>query len=133
MSIPEAAYLVLQSGAVAQSGQTCVLEMGKAVRIMELACSLIERAGLRPEVDIQIQITGLKPGEKLAEELVASRKAVQPTSWEKILLDRPDEINAEQLGRGLKALEECLKKFDRVRLIEVLQQLVPTYRPQGKC
>jgi len=130
MSIPEAAYLVLQSGAVAQTGQVCVLDMGEPVKIVDLARNLIERAGLRPEVDIEIEVTGFRPGEKLIEEIAASREGMQPTQWEKILLDRPDEIDSEKLYRVLERLKEGVREFGRFRIVSLLQQLVPAYTPQ---
>ena len=70
MSIPEAAYLVLQSGAVAESGQVCVLDMGEPVKIVDLAHNFIEMAGLRPNIDIKLQFVGVRLGEKLVEEVV---------------------------------------------------------------
>ena len=130
MSIPDAAYLVLQSGAVAQTGQICVLDMGGPVKIMDLARNLIEMAGLQPDVDIEIEVTGFRPGEKLAEEIVASREGMPLTQWEKILLDRPDEIDSAKLYQDLEALEEGIRGFDWTRIVSLLQRLVPTYTPQ---
>jgi len=81
-------------------------------------------------VDIEIEVTGFRPGEKLIEEIAASREGMQPTQWEKILLDRPDEIETEKLYRDLEKLEESVREFDRSRIIALLQRLVPAYTPQ---
>ncbi len=130
MSIPEAAHLVLQSGAVADSGSICVLDMGEPVRILDLARNLIRMAGLRPDEDIPIEFTGLRPGDKLYEELLTSGKNMKATRFEKIFMDEPDHVNSERLYEGLKRLEVCVKKFDRPGMISLLQELVPTYRVQ---
>ena len=130
MSIPEAAHLVLQSGAVAITGDICVLDMGEPVKIADLARNLIRMAGLRQDEDIQIEFTGLRPGDKLCEELLANGDNMKATKFEKIFLDEPDEVDSERLTEDLKKLEECAEKFDYPGIISLLQELVPTYRVQ---
>jgi FlaA1/EpsC-like NDP-sugar epimerase len=130
MSISEAAHLVLQSGAVADRGSICVLDMGEPVRILDLARNLIRMAGLRPDEDVRIEFTGLRPGDKLVEELLTSRKNMKATRFEKIFLDEPDQVGGKKLHDGLKKLEACVKRFDRSGTISLLQEIVPTYRVQ---
>src|SRR6185295_16717770 len=84
MTIPEASQLVMQAGAIGRGGEIFVLDMGQPVKILDLAIQMIERNGLRPDEDIQIKFTGVRPGEKLYEELSAHNEQTLPTSHEKI-------------------------------------------------
>jgi FlaA1/EpsC-like NDP-sugar epimerase len=127
MSIPEAAYLVLQSGAVAESGQVCVLDMGESVKIMDLANNLIEMAGLRPGIDIEIVFIGPRPGEKLVEEVAYSAGRLRSTQWNKILLDEPDRIDFDYFQQKLEELGVCAAMGESNRLVELLKEMVPTY------
>jgi FlaA1/EpsC-like NDP-sugar epimerase len=131
MSIPEAAYLVLQSGGIALSGQVCVLDMGDPVKIIELVHHLIEKAGLRPGLDIKIEMTGSRPGEKIVEELVLAESKLIPTRWEKILLDEPDSIDSGLLHRALQELSAQVEMGDRETILEGLRALVPSYNSIG--
>ena len=132
MSIPEAAYLVLQSGAVAESGQVCVLDMGEPVKIVDLAHNLIEMAGLQLDIDIEIKFIGPRPGEKLVEEVVHAAECLRPTQWEKILLDEPDQIDFDCFYQRLKELEICAAAGENERLVALLRKLVPAYAPKGE-
>jgi FlaA1/EpsC-like NDP-sugar epimerase len=127
MSIPEAAYLVLQSGAVAESGQVCVLDMGESVKIMDLANNLIEMAGLKPGIDIEIVFIGPRPGEKLVEEVAYSAGRLRSTQWNKILLDEPDRIDFDYFQQKLEELGVCAAMGESNRLVELLKEMVPTY------
>ena len=129
MSIPEAAYLVLQSGGISQSGQVCVLDMGDPIRIVELVHYLITEAGLEPGKDIEIEITGPSPGEKIVEELVMDNGSLQRTEWEKIMLDIPDRIDAGLLHKGLEVLQERADVGDREGILAEIQRLVAGYAP----
>ena len=129
MSIPEAAYLVLHSGGIARSGQVCVLDMGDPVKIIELARHLIEEAGLYPDKDIEILVTGARPGEKIVEELVIAEGGLQRTEWGKILLDEPDCIDSAHLHRELEALRSQVDLGDREKLLAGLRRLVPSFVP----
>ena len=131
MSIPEAAYLVLQSGGIALSGQVCVLDMGDPVKIIALAQHLIEEAGLKPGQDIKIEVTGSRPGEKIVEELVIAESQLQATQWEKILLDAPDSIDSNCLREELEKLRVKVETGDRGDILTHLRRLVPTYSPVG--
>ena len=130
MSIPEAAYLVLQSGGVALPGQVCVLDMGDPVKIIELANHLIEEAGLVPGKDVAIKVTGSRPGEKIFEELVMAKNKLRATEWTKILLDEPDRIDSDHLHGALAVLHSEVDSCSRGELLTHLQHLVPTYTSQ---
>ena len=129
MSIPEAVYLVLQSGGIALSGQVCVLDMGNPVNILQLVHHLIEEAGLKPGEDIKIEMVGSRPGEKLVEELVMAESKLRSTQWEKILLDEPDRIDSELLHRELSYLRSKAESGNKEEILMHLQRLVPTYVP----
>lgn len=97
MTIPEAVSLVLQAMSYAKGGEIFVLDMGEPVKIYDLAVSLIKLSGLEPNVDIPIEITGLRPGEKLYEELLMSEEGLQTTAHNKIFIGKPSDITYEQM------------------------------------
>jgi FlaA1/EpsC-like NDP-sugar epimerase len=134
MTIPEASQLVLQAASVGESGNIFVLDMGTPVKIVDLARNLIRLSGLRPEEDIKISYCGLRPGEKLYEELMLTEEAetLDNTRFEKINVLRPVEIDAF-FEQKLQALESCAA-IDPSAVREMLKALVPTYReePQEK-
>lgn len=127
MTIPEAAQLVLEAGYIGIGGEVFVLDMGKPVKIIDLAKKVIELSGLREGVDINIKITGLRPGEKLYEELLYDIKSCKKTQNKKIFISniKEEKIDVE---KGLKELEKCVNIFDRVKMKEKLKELVPTYK-----
>ena len=104
MLIPEAAQLVLQAGAYAKGGEIFVLDMGNPVLIYDLAKDLVKLSGFEPEIDIKIEITGLRPGEKLYEELLMDEEGLRKTSHEKIFIAKPGEYDFEMLKLGINAL-----------------------------
>ena len=130
MLIREAVHLVLQAAALAKGGDIFVLEMGEQIRILDLARNLIRLSGLVPEEDIAITFTGLRPGEKLSEELVGEDEVADSTSAEGILrvqLASPPELPVV-ISQVIK-LERLAESGDDAALIEWLGELVPTYRP----
>jgi FlaA1/EpsC-like NDP-sugar epimerase len=127
MTIPEAAQLVLQAGALGQGGEVFVLDMGAPVKIVDLARDLIKLSGLEPEVDIPITFTGLRPGEKLYEELLTAEEGTSATTHKKIFIARPEAIDRERLERGLSALCEVAGREDPDATRRALKELVPTY------
>jgi FlaA1/EpsC-like NDP-sugar epimerase len=132
MSIPEAVRLVMQAGAMATGGDVFVLEMGEPVRIFDLAEQMIRLSGLTPGKDIEIKITGLRPGEKLYEELLIDGDNIQATKHPKIFSAFEHKFAWEQLQPMLQDLFELAKLYDTPRLIQQLQILVPEYKPDPK-
>ena len=131
MTIPEAVSLVLQAGAYAMGGEIFVLNMGKPVRILDMAENLIRLSGYEPYRDIDIQFTGLRPGEKLYEELLMDEEGLQRTGNERIFIGKPIEMDYHRFERGLGRLDEAawLEK-DNIR--ELVHELVPEYHYRAK-
>lgn len=126
MTIPEAAQLVLQAAAYAHGGEIFVLDMGEPVKIYDLAKKMISLSGLRPDVDIPIRFTGLRPGEKLYEELLMQEEGLQKTTHSKIFVGQPLDVSSEVLEQHLKILEDIsIEDSDTIK--EVLSEIVPTY------
>ncbi|MBI4507370.1 MAG: polysaccharide biosynthesis protein [Chloroflexi bacterium] len=128
MTIPEAAKLVIHAATRAEGGDVFVLDMGEPVRIADLAHDLIELSGLRVGHDVEIQWIGLRPGEKLHEELAGPDEELAPTDVPKLLRLVPRPVNAVQLHRVLQDMQRHVESGDEERLRGLLQQLVPDYR-----
>lgn len=128
MTIPEAAQLVLQAGAFAKGGEIFILDMGKPVKIYDLACDLIRLSGLEPEKDILIKVSGLRPGEKLYEEVLMDEEGLNDTENENIFIGVPQDIEFGKLKDTLIELSELIDKSEVNELVEKLRELVPTYR-----
>lgn len=126
MTIPEASQLVLQAGAMAKGGEVFVLDMGEPVRIYDLAKDLITLSGLIPDKDIEIKITGLRPGEKLFEELLSAEDGTEKTTHKKIFTARIKEIDKAGLD---KEISKILEITDGEEVVAALQKIVPTYMP----
>jgi len=137
MTIPEAAQLVIQAGAMASGGDVFVLDMGEPVRIMDLARRMVELSGLsvrdsaNPEGDIDIEITGLRPGEKLYEELLIGDNP-QPTKHPRIMKAHEDYLPLSDLAPRLQALTLALNSNDVPQIRTLLKDLVPGYQPDGE-
>jgi len=127
MLIPEAAQLVLQAGAFAKGGEIFVLDMGKPVKIYDLACDLIRLSGLEPGRDIKIKVTGLRPGEKLYEELLMSEEGLTNTCHNKIFIGKPTFEDMESLNKKLNDLNKMLQENNSDKLKEKMKEVVPTY------
>ena len=126
MTIPEAVSLVLQASYYARGGEIFVLEMGEPVKIDDMARNLIRLSGYTPDVDIQIVYTGLRPGEKLYEELLMGEEGMQETENKKIHIGKPIEMDDVWFAQKLKELETaCTDESDRIR--ELVSEVVPTY------
>src|SRR5437868_5136972 len=129
MTIPEASQLVLQAGALGQRGEIFVLDMGQPVRILDLARDLIILSGLRPDVDIPIVFTGLRPGEKLYEELSIRGENMAATRHPKIAIwasPGSAEHATQKMIDELEALQHCT---DRDRVLSTLKIFVPEMSP----
>lgn len=129
MTIPEAVSLVLQAGAYAKGGEIFVLDMGKPVKIVDLAKNLIRLSGLRVDEDIKIEFTGLRPGEKLYEELLMAEEGMKETANKLIHIGKPIEIDEMKFFVQLKELKEASKNEDE-DIRELIQKIVPTYHYQ---
>ena len=128
MTIPEASQLVLQCGAMGRGGEVFILDMGQPIRILDLAHELIRRSGFRPEEDIAIEFTGVRPGEKLFEELAAHNEQTRPTAHAKIRVWQLPAAPLEAVERGLELLAAATDG-PRERAVAALAQCVPEYRP----
>ena len=132
MLIPEAAKLVLQAGAYAKGGEIFVLDMGEPVKIYDLAKDLIKLSGLEPHNDIEIKITGLRPGEKLYEELLMAEEGLQKTIHEKIFIGKPTYDDLDNLVQKFKELEIIINDENHIELFNKIKEMVPTYKRQEK-
>lgn len=128
MTIPEAAQLVLEAGAMAGSSEVFVLDMGQPVKILDLAENLIKLSGYVPYVDIDIVETGLRPGEKLYEELLMKSDGLMKTTSSKIFIERQQEISQEEMDEKLDILHKALQAGGRENIRLAMKQVVPTYR-----
>jgi len=137
MTIPEAAQLVIQAGAMASGGDVCVLDMGQPVKIIDLARRMIQLSGLTvqddesPDGDIAIEVTGLRPGEKLYEELLIGNNPT-PTAHSRIMKSHEAFIELPELKLKLASLEAELNINDAARVRQLLQQIVLDYSPTGE-
>ena len=128
MTIPEAAQLVIQAGAMAKGGEVFVLDMGEPVRIMDLAKDLIRLSGFEPGVDIPIEIIGLRPGEKLYEELLLDEEGIETTSHNKIFIGKPIYTDYKLLLKSLEELKRIVREEGEEELVQFVKHMVPTYK-----
>lgn len=126
MTIPEAVSLVLQAGAYAKGGEIFVFDMGEPVKIADLAKNMIRLSGYTPGEDIQIVYTGLRPGEKLYEELLMEEEGLQDTDNHRIHIGKPIELDEEEFLKGLEELR-CIADTDGEGIRQKVHELVPTY------
>ena len=129
MTIPEACQLVLIAGSMAKGGEIFVLDMGEPVKIIELAKNLIKLSGKELGKDIEIKIVGLRPGEKLYEEILLDKETMEETMNNKIFVEKPEVLDGEILENQLKSLKELLSQEDEEILIQKLREIVPEYHP----
>lgn len=130
MLIPEAAQLVLQAGAYAKGGEIFILDMGKPVKIYDLAVNLIKLSGYEPGKDIEIKVTGLRPGEKLYEELLMSEEGLTETKHKKIFIGKPSTFDLDILKLKIDEIMKIAESGNKVMLREKLHEIVPTYNQQ---
>jgi len=129
MTIPEACQLVLQSLAIGQGGQICVLDMGQPVKIVDLARHLILLSGFRPDEDIKIEFTGTRPGEKITEELTTMLEDTVASKHDKIRIFVGNGVPESDMRIWLDTLHEICETRDTGRLVIALKELVPDYSP----
>ena len=130
MTIPEAVQLILQAVTYAKGGEIFVLDMGEPVKIYDLAVSLIKLLGYEPNVDIPIEITGLRPGEKLYEEILMSEEGLTSTKHDKIFISKPMHMEMTELEEKLNILKELEynEKYSNENIKNAMKEVVPTYR-----
>ena len=132
MTIPEAVQLVLQASLLGQGGEVFVLDMGEQVKVVDLARNMIVLSGLVPDQDIKIVYSGMRPGEKLYEELFEETEQVEPTPHAKIRRAiSVSAIQSDRLDRAIAHLEAAVNQGDEDELIRRLTEAVPTYTPMS--
>lgn len=135
MTIPEAVSLVLQAMSYAKGGEIFVLDMGEPVKIYDMAVNLIKLSGLEPNVDIEIKVTGLRPGEKLYEEILMDEEGLEATKHDKIHIAEPMNINMDMIEDKLQKLNKLLETSsneDKEKIKNTIKQIVPTFRDGEK-
>jgi len=131
MTIPEACNLVLEAGAMGQGGEVFVFDMGEPVKILDMAKKMVKLSGLEPNKDISIQITGLRPGEKLYEELLASSENTLPTHHAKIMVAKVETYSNKAIKEHLDILTEIMIDGDVVGMVRKVKTIVPEYISQN--
>ena len=128
MTIPEACQLILQAGAMGSGGEIFLLDMGTPIKIDDLARDLIRLSGFEPDVDIMIKYIGLRPGEKLCEELITEGEGIVPTSHEKIMVLKGEECDLQTLNGNIEKLVLLANDLDKEKIKAKLQEIVPEYK-----
>jgi len=131
MTIPEACSLVLEAGTMGKGGEIYIFDMGKSVRIYDIAKKMIYLSGLKYPEDIDIKITGLRPGEKLYEELLADGESTTNTYHEKIMIAKTQELDASAVKAKIATLATDFNELDGVNLVAFMKDLVPEYVSQN--
>ena len=128
MTIPEACQLVLEAGAMGKGGEIFMFDMGQPVRIIDLARNMIRLSGLQPEKDIGIVFNGLRPGEKLYEELLNQDENTIPTHHPRILIARVHPPTYEIVAQQFGTLEKAWKTLDDFKIVAVIKEIIPDFR-----
>jgi len=132
MTLPEASQLVIQAGALGKGGEVFVLDMGEPIKVLDMAEELIRLSGLEVGEDIEIEIVGLRPGEKMFEEILTEEErsdVLGDSGHEKIFIARVEEVDGEKLGKDIKELERLAREMDAEGVVRKLQEIVPSYQP----
>ena len=133
MTIPEAVSLILECGTMSHGGEIFVLDMGEPVKITTLAENLIRLYGYEPYTEMKIEFTGLRPGEKLFEELLMAEEGLRSTEHNKIFIGKQIEVNGEEFIAKLKKIEIAAENNDKNAVVDELHDIVPTfYNPSKK-
>ena len=128
MTIPEACQLVLEAGTMGQGGEVFIFDMGKSIKILDLAKKMILLSGLEPERDIEIHFTGLREGEKLFEELLTNQENTIPTHHKKILIARVQEYPYEEINRYVELFTDLVNDRNELKMVALMKELVPEYK-----
>ena len=127
MTIPEACLLVIEAGVMGAGGEIFIFDMGKPVKIVDLARKVIKLAGKEPDIDIRIVFTGLRPGEKLYEELLGTTENAMPTYHEKILIADVQQYDFEVVGQKVDKLIKCARQHYTLETVHLMKDLVPEF------
>ena len=127
MTVPEAAQLVLQAGAIGHGGEIFILDMGEQIKIVDLAKHLITLSGLELGQDISIEFSGLRPGEKLYEEVLHNSENDVATKHNKIFISRSEKVNFKELKHNIRVLTHLSKQMNSEEIIQKLKEIVPNY------
>ncbi len=134
MTIPEAVQLVIQAGALAGGGEIFILDMGKPVKIADLARDLIRLSGMVPDEDIKIIYTGIRPGEKLFEEILTNEEGFLATKHNRIFVGNPVDFSWDELQFMVRKLEQVIARKDTANqakeIKELLKQIVPAFQSE---
>ncbi|PIZ89634.1 MAG: nucleoside-diphosphate sugar epimerase, partial [Candidatus Nealsonbacteria bacterium CG_4_10_14_0_2_um_filter_37_10] len=122
-----ACLLVLQAGAIGRGGEVLVLDMGKPIRILDLAREMIRLSGLEPDKDIPIVFTEPRPGEKFFEEILMAEEGVVSTQHQKIFMAKLARVDRDLLNSGLEKLKKQADSGDKETIIKILKELIPSY------
>ena len=131
MTIPEACQLILQAGAMGNGGEIFILDMGTPIKITDMARDLIRLSGFEPEVDIKIEYIGMRPGEKLYEELITDGENIMPTRHEKIMVLKGIECDLQLLNGKIDGLARLAEEQDGEKVMLKLKEIVPEYKTVG--
>lgn len=131
MTIPEACKLILQAGALGRGGEIFILNMGTPIRIADLARDLIRLSGFEPDMDVKIEYTGLRPGEKLYEELIIEGEHFTGTAHDKILVLKGNSCDLFWLDEKIEELETLSNFQDTQSILDKLKEIIPEYQPSG--
>ncbi|WP_316929735.1 UDP-N-acetylglucosamine 4,6-dehydratase family protein [Sphingobacterium sp. T2] len=131
MTIPEACQLVLEAGNMGQGGEIFVFDMGKSVKIVDLAKKMIKLSGLEPNKDIEIKFTGLRPGEKLFEELLNDHENTLPTHHEKIMIAKVRDNDFEEVKQHMEELFALINSQNNTNIVRKMKVIVPEFKSQN--
>jgi len=131
MTIPEACQLVLEASAFGKGGEIFIFDMGKAVRIVDLAKKMIRLSGFKVQKDIEIKFTGLRPGEKLYEELLNTQENTMPTHHPQIMIGRVHEYNFDFISDKINKFYDILERNDKLEIVKHMKRIVPEFRSQN--
>ncbi len=132
MMISEAVLLVMQAGSMGDGGEVFVLDMGKPIKIIDLAKDMIRLSGFEPDKDIPIVFTGIRPGEKLFEEIMSADEGISVSGHEKIFVANLSSINEKELSDRLNSLKDSSFRGDRFSVLKTLRDIIPTYKNEQK-
>jgi len=128
MTIPEACQLILQAGSMGQGGEIFILDMGTPIKITDMARDLIRLSGFEPDVDIKIEYVGLRPGEKLYEELITEGENIMPTRHEKVMVLKGLECDLGVLNDKIDGVARLAREQDGGKIKMKLKEIVPEYK-----